>query len=364
MPRWAVLTLGLWAGAACSQDATERGSSLPWPAQPLLAAREPADNPSTAAKRSLGRVLFYDPLLSADRATACVTCHSEIWGLGDQLPRSVGVGGRGAIGPGRSGPHMTRRNAPTLWNLAQRSALFWDGRADSLEAQVFFPLENADELAREPDALVDELAGHSGYAELFRAAFPEEDQPVSRDTLAKALASFMRGYVSDRAPYDQFLAGDELALDASDHRGIQLFAELECNGCHVPPRFESDRYADRAVPNPEGIADDGRGELPEHAAERGKFRVPTLRNVRETGPYFHNGSVASFEAAVQHEVDQQLEQLARAPLSAAEMSDLVSFLRRALTDTSRDQHPPPALPSGLPLPLDNERILRGGSVDP
>jgi cytochrome c peroxidase len=357
MQRAVVLTL--LALCACTEDVPARGWDLPWQAQPLTAAAEPADNPSSPAKRLLGRALFYDPLLSADRATACVTCHSELWGLGDQLARSVGVGGRGAIGPGREGPHMTRRNAPALWNLSQRSAFFWDGRADSLEAQIFFPLENQDELARDPDALIAELAANSGYAELFQAAFPDVAQPISRDTLAKALASFMRGYVSDRAPYDQFLAGDELALDAADRKGLDLFAELDCQSCHVPPRFESDSYADRAVPNPEAIADDGRGELPEHARERGRFRVPTLRNVRETGPYFHNGAVASLEEAVQHEVDRQLERTARAQLTAAEMRDLVGFLRRALTDTTREQHPPSSLPSGLTPPLDNERILRG-----
>lgn len=359
--RSTVFALGLWAWVGCGQEPSVSTPALPWPAQPLLAAADPADNPRSEAKRLLGRALFYDPLLSRDRATACVTCHSEIWGLGDQLPRSVGVDGRGAVGPGRVGPHMTRRNSPTLWNLAQRSALFWDGRSASLEEQVFFPLESEEELAREPDGLIADLIANAGYVELFGAAFPDEEQPVTRETLAKAIATFVRAYVSDRAPYDQYLAGDELALNAADLRGLNLFAELDCHSCHVPPRFESDRYFDRAVPNPEEIADDGRGELPELAEERGRFRVPTLRNVRETGPYFHNGAVASFEAAVQHEVDRQLEQVARAPLTEAEMRDLMSFLRRALSDTTRDQHPPATLPSGFALPLDNERILRGGS---
>jgi cytochrome c peroxidase len=309
----------------------------------------------------LGRSLFYDPLLSADRATACVTCHSELWGLGDQLPRSVGIDGRGAIGPGRTGPHMTRRNAPALWNLAQRDAYFWDGRAATLEAQVFFPLENPDELARDPDALIADLDANASYVALFREAFPEEAEPVTRETLARALATFMRAYVSDHAPYDQFLAGDLLALDAQDQRGWRLFNELGCQDCHVPPRFESDRYADRSVPNPEGIADEGRFEISADESERGAFRVPTLRNARETSPYFHNGAVRDFDAAIQHEVDQQIQLGLRAPLSSAEFSDLSKFLRRALTDTSREQYPPPTLPSGLSLPLDGDRLLRGGT---
>ncbi|HKU44217.1 MAG TPA: hypothetical protein VJR89_38925, partial [Polyangiales bacterium] len=186
-------------------------------------------------------------------------------------------------------------------------------------------------------------------------------EAVSRENLAKALATFVRAYVSDRAPYDRYLAGDALALDATDLRGVRLFAELECHACHVPPRFESDRYADRGVPNPEGLDDEGRSEVTQRGADRGKFRVPTLRNTRESGPYFHNGSVASFADAVSHEVERQLQSVARAPLTASELSDLTSFLRRALTDTTRDQHPPATLPSGLPLPPDDTRFLRGGS---
>jgi cytochrome c peroxidase len=326
----------------------------------LAPARYPADNPPSEAKRLLGRALFYDPILSADRATACVTCHSEIWGLGDQLPRSVGVDGRGAIGPGRVGPHMTRRNAQPLWNLAQRSVFFWDGRADSLEAQLFFPLQSPDELARDPDALLADLAGIDAYVELFRDAFPDQAEPLTRDSFAKALATFVRAYVSDHAPYDQYLAGDALALDAQDQRGLRWFRELGCAECHVPPRFESDRYESRGVPNPEGIADDGRYEQSGDEGERGAFRVPMLRNARETGPYFHNGSVADFDAAIQHEVDLQVRLGLRGALSSAEFADLSKFLRRALTDTSREQHPPDALPSGLSLPLDGDRLLRGG----
>src|SRR5690606_18127341 len=131
-----------------------------------------------------------DPVLSADRATACVTCHSEIWGLGDQLPRSVGVGGVGAIGPGRVGPHRTRRNAQTLWNLAYRESFFWDGSTDSLEAQVFFPLENAEELARDPDDVIAELRHVEAYVQLFREAFPGREPAVSKDTFAEALSVF------------------------------------------------------------------------------------------------------------------------------------------------------------------------------
>jgi cytochrome c peroxidase len=332
---------------------------LPWPALTLGAAPFPADNPPSEEKRLLGRELFYDPILSRDRATACVTCHSEIWGLGDQLQLSVGIDGVGRIGPGRVGSHVTRRNAQPLWNLAYRTSLFWDGRAESLEAQVFFPVENPDELARDPDALIADLAQIPAYVARFRAAFPDAEPAVSRDTFAKALASFMRAYVSDRATYDQFVAGDPRALDARDLRGLALFAELRCHDCHVPPRFDSDLFVDRHLPKLAGSEDDGRFEQTGDERDRDAYRVPTLRNARETGPYFHNGAIASFEAAIEHEVDEQLSLTGHPALSDAELNDLTSFLRRALSDTSRNQFPPASVPSGLSIPSDGDRFLRG-----
>src|SRR6185295_14401312 len=109
---------------------------LPWPALAMSRAPEPADNPGTPAKIALGELLFYDPILSTDKAVACVTCHSEIWGMADGLALSVGVDGTGPAGPGREGPTVTRRNAATLWNVAYRPLLFADGRTASLEEQV------------------------------------------------------------------------------------------------------------------------------------------------------------------------------------------------------------------------------------
>jgi cytochrome c peroxidase len=256
---------------------------------------------------------------------------------------------------------MTRRNAQALWNVGLKESLFWDGREASLEAQALRPLEAPDELNRDPAEVVGELAGIPAYVALFEQAFPGEARPVTRENMARALATFVRAYESRHAPYDQYLRGDTLALSAQDLRGMALFAELACQSCHVPPRFESETYANRHVPNPEGIADEGRFEHTKVLADRGRFRVPTLRNARETGPFFHNGALASFEDAVRHEVSEQVEAGVREPLSQAELTDLITFLRRALVDTSRQQHPPESVPSGLTIPLDGDRLLRGGS---
>ncbi len=333
---------------------------LPWPAQPLGPVPYPEDDPPSEAKRLLGRLLFYDPILSSDQATACVSCHSEIWGLGDQLPRAVGVDGKGAIGPGRVGPNMTRRNSQPLWNLGYRREFFWDGRSDSLEHQVFFPLEAREELNRAMAEVIADLNAIPQYQALFREAFPGVEPAISETTFARALATFVRAYVADRTAYDRYLAGEPRALSAQDLRGAHLFAELGCHECHEPPRFESDRYYDRRVPNPEGIEDLGRFEFTGVEADRGTFRVPTLRNARKSGPYFHNGAVRLFEEAVAHEVAEQVALGRRGPLTEDELADLLSFLRRSLTDVSRLQHPPKSVPSGLAIPPDGDLLLRGG----
>ena len=333
---------------------------LPWPAQALGPAPFPEEDPPSEAKRLLGRLLFYDPILSSDHATACVSCHSEIWGLGDQLARSVGVDGKGAIGPGRVGPNMTRRNSQHLWNLAYRREFFWDGRSDSLEHQVFFPLEAPEELNRAPADVVADLNAIPEYQTLFREAFPGVEPAISETTFSRALATFVRAYVADRTSYDRYVAGASSALSAQDLRGALLFAELGCHECHEPPRFESDRYYDRHVPNPEGIEDLGRFEFTGVEADRGAFRVPTLRNARDTGPYFHNGAIRLFEEAIAHEVAEQVALGYRGPLTQDEFADLMSFLRRSLADVSRQQHPPKSVPSGLAIPLDGDLLLRGG----
>src|SRR5690606_3483566 len=123
------------SGPSPAPEVPYDGPPIPWDYAPFPAIVDPADNPSTPEQVELGRLLFYDPILSRDRKVACATCHSEIWGMGDGLALSVGVDGVGPTGPGRDGPNKTRRNSMTLWNVGLREALFWDGRAGLLEEQ-------------------------------------------------------------------------------------------------------------------------------------------------------------------------------------------------------------------------------------
>jgi cytochrome c peroxidase len=346
-----VLALGALAvGCGDNQAAPGAETPMPWAREPLPPVPVPDGNPMTEAKLHLGGLLFHDPILSSDREVACVTCHGQIWGLSDGLPRSVGVGGEGPAGTGREGPNMTRRNSQTLWNTAYRERLFWDGRASSLEDQVRFPIESPVELDRPVPDVVADLAAIPEYVELFAAAFPGEAQPVTAENLARALAAFERTLVSNRSPYDAYLAGDAGALSENQVRGMFLMAEVGCAGCHTPPFFASERFEDVGVPGDPALADEGRFEITGDEADRRKFRVPTLRNLRTSGPYFHDGSEPDLVAACDHGASR--------PLAADELEAIAEFIEKGLHDESADPPRAVTVPSGLPVPLDGYSIPR------
>lgn len=355
----AALLLGssLLGGCGDSEPAETAytGPPIPWAFAPFPKERAPKDNPTTPAKVELGRLLFYDPILSTDGLVACATCHSEIWGLSDGLPRSVGIGGVGATGPGRTGPNVTRRNAPTLWNVAHKKTLFWDGRASSLEEQALAPLADAKELGRDIGELVTALAAVNEYAERFAAAFPADSAPISGTNLARAIAAFERSFTSRLAPYDRYVAGDAGALDTESIRGMELFAEAKCATCHVPPLFDSPKFADRGV---ESEDDRGRGEITGAPADDGLFQVPTLRNTRDSEPYFHDGSTQDLRDAVEREVLLAASRGESRALAADEVDAIARFIDKALTDRTQEPHRPKTVPSGLPVPKDGFRIPR------
>jgi cytochrome c peroxidase len=318
---------------------------LPWPLTEFPPLPDIA-NGVPEARIHLGNLLFYDPILSADRETACATCHSEFWGMSDALPVAIGNGAGPLAGPGREGPNTLRRNSPALFNMAFRESLLWDGGATSLEEQALMPLRAADELGLDPDIAVAGLAAIPEYATLFAEAFPE-DPRVTEENLASALAAFQRTMVSDRSLYDAYARGQSAVLDEELVEGMFLFAEMRCSDCHTPPLFESEAYADRNVPRADDAQDGGRGEVTGRPEDVGKFRTPTLRNLFESEPYFHNGSVKALEDAVRHELEQS-----GLPFTDDEIRLITLFIKDALRDDSRSAVRPRSVPSGLPTPLD------------
>ncbi len=332
--------------AACDAEPGARANLPPWGE-----VTWPDSVPVDPMRADLGRLLFYDPVLGSDGETACATCHSELWGMSDGLPTSIGVGGGSLTGPGRKGDAVGTRNSPTLWNVVWRPALFWDGRETSLENQALFPMHSALELARDPDVVVSELASIDEYVALFAAAYGDpapHNGTVTVDRMKTALAEFQRTLIADRTSYDRWVAGDAGAMTDEMVRGMELFAALDCTSCHVPPTFESNTFHARIT-----SVDPGRIAVTNLESDRGAMRTPTLRNIRMSEPYFHNGSVASLEDAVRLEVAHTGE-----TLSDTELQALLAFLGRALVDRSREPFRPTQVPSGLPVPIDGFRVLR------
>ena len=273
----------------------------PWrPWRPLpTSAPSPADNPTTPAKAALGEMLFHDANLSRDRTQSCASCHDVRAAVGDDgLPRAIGVAGR----PGG-------RNAPTVFNAAFQKVLFWDGRASSLEEQAKGPLVHPLEMAMPDHAAVEaRVAENASYGAAFATAFGA-DAPMDIAHIVKAIAAYERTLITPDAPYDRFVRGEESALSRQQLRGMGLFQTVGCVRCHAGSNF-SDAAAPTSFSSPFRvfpIRDDARVRryrldedkgFAKADAQKGLWRVPSLRNVALTAPYFHNGAVDDLKEAV------------------------------------------------------------------
>jgi cytochrome c peroxidase len=294
----------------------------------------PEDNAFSPEREQLGRMLFFDPRLSGSKWISCATCHNPALAWGDGLPLAIG-----------HGMQQLGRRTPTILNLAWAPALFWDGRAETLEEQALGPVAAAGEMNLDLDEMVARLQKIDGYAPHFAKAYPGEG--ISAPTVAKAIATFERGIVSAPAPFDRWVEGDDRAISASAKRGFELFTDkARCSQCHAGWRFTNDSFHDIGV---EGT-DEGRAAvLPFIKEAKHAFKTPTLRNVARRAPYMHNGSAATLEDVV--DLYERGGNVRRPSLSSEitpleltpqEKRDLVAFM---LTLTSEDAEVRvPALP--------------------
>jgi cytochrome c peroxidase len=250
----------------------------------------PAETPDATeqARIDLGKILFFDKRLSTNGDTSCNSCHALDAAGSDGKATSTGTLGK----PGT-------RNAPTVYNSAWHVAMFWDGRAATLEEQAGGPLLNPNEMGMlKPAAVATVLRSIPGYVTAFAKAYPEDAQPVDFTHATRAIASFERQLVTP-ARWDAFLRGDKAAITSEEIEGLKVFADVGCVQCHTGELLGGSMFQKVGLVEPwPNQADPGRFQVTHLETDRMVFKVPSLRNVVNTGPYFHDGSVTDLRRAV------------------------------------------------------------------
>ena len=336
---------------------------------PLMPIRD--NNPMTSKKEQLGKLLYFDPLLSGDNNMSCAHCHHPDLGFTDNRALSIGHGGSG-IGKSRTGGTVLRRNSPTIWNAGYNHKQYWDGRADDLEEQASFPIQDKNEMAQDKNELIKELKNIPEYVQLFNEAFKNDDSSNSLtfENVTYAIAAFERTITANNTRFDKYSRGDHLALSKSERRGLNLFRSLKtrCFECHNFPTFNNPDFKAIGVPQAKNSKPDlGRFEIAGKGYENA-FKVPTLRNIALTAPYMHNGIFETLDEVVDFYAggggrahgfkDSQLDdKIRKFDLSQEERKDLVAFMH-ALTDESNKPAIPNRVPSSLPVvpAIDNESL--------
>lgn len=337
--------VALGAGASCKPRAemtTTTSSSLPGgpgvsfdplllaPFQPVPSIADTRENPLTEDKVALGRMLYFDARLSKNQDVSCETCHRlNEYGI-DNEPTSTGH--RGQRGT---------RNAPTVYNAAIHFRQFWDGRAPTVEEQAKGPMTNPVEMAMPNETrIVETLRSMPGYVDAFRKAFPGESDPVTVDNAAKAIGAFERKLLTP-SRWDDFLKGERSALHADEIAGLRRFVEVGCQTCHFGPGMGGGMFQKFGLVMPWRDARDlGRFELTKQDSDRMVFKVPSLRNVEKTAPYYHDGSVATLDEAVRLMGRHQLG----IELSATDIGSIVTFLKSMTGPLPLAYIAPPTLP--------------------
>ncbi|MED5606710.1 MULTISPECIES: cytochrome-c peroxidase [unclassified Pseudomonas] len=296
-----------------------------------------------AAQVELGRQLFFEPRLSASHVISCNTCHNIGTGGADNVPASSGhAWQKGA------------RNSPTVFNAVFNVAQFWDGRAKDLEEQAKGPVQNPVEMHNTPKNVEAALKSMPEYVAAFGKAFPGDKQAVSFDNMARALQAFESTLITPDSRFDQYLKGDDKALDAKEKKGLQAFMSAGCISCHNGVNLGGQAYFPFGlVKKPDASilpsGDKGRFAVTKTQNDEYVFRAAPLRNVALTAPYFHSGQVWDLEEAVTIMGTAQLGK----QLDAGEVGDIVAFLKTVTGKQPQVQYPllPPSTAT-TPRPVD------------
>jgi cytochrome c peroxidase len=300
---------------------------------PLPEEFQSKSNPITPAKIKLGRMLYYDARLSLDGSTSCNSCHDlSHYGV-DHQPTSDGVHGQ----------HGTR-NSPTVYNAAGQFVQFWDGRAADVEEQAKGPVLNPVEMGmKSPQAVKAVLKSIPGYRVAFERAFPGQADPVTFNNMAKAVGAFERRLVTP-SRWDAFLRGDREAITPEEQEGFRTFVAAGCSTCHAGALVGGESYQKLGVAKTYPDASDkGRYDVTKNATDEFVFKVPSLRNVAETAPYYHNGKVANLDEAVAQMEEYEMGKT----LSPAEVKSIVCWLKTLTGSIPREYIRQPKLPSSV-----------------
>jgi cytochrome c peroxidase len=276
----------------------------------------------TPEKIELGKMLYFDKRVSKDGTISCATCHDPKRGWAEDEPTSTGIRGQ------KGG-----RNAPTVINAAYATSQFWDGRAATLEEQAVGPVANPIEMGSSMPAVVEKLSKIPEYQERFQKVF---GTGVTEKGFAQAIAAFERTIVSGDSAYDRFKAGDKKALSGAQKRGLKVFEKAGCANCHSPPLFSDYDFHNAGVDAGKPKPDEGRKMVTKKDEDTGAFRVPSLRDVAKTAPYFHDGSARTLEEAValmaaggkdNPHRSSDFDPVREAKLTSKDQKDLVEFLK-------------------------------------
>lgn len=332
--RYTYIIMLVTLAAACDRETPTASSPFSQPDHFPAATYTFENNPFTESGFALGRMLFYDPIMSADSTVACVNCHLQAVAFSDPA-HAISVGIDERIGT---------RNAPPIFNLAFRSSFFWDGGVTHIDFIPLNAITNENELAESVAHLVEKLQRHDDYPGRFKKAFGSDS--VTSQHMLFALSQFTASMVSATSRYDDYVTGQEDALTAQEIRGLGLFTE-KCASCHTPPLFTNDQYANNGLDEEGTWQDDGRAIITAYAKDRGKFKVPSLRNIALTDPYMHDGRYHTLAQVLTHyqqtvKISGTLDPLLLngdtpgISMTDDDKEDLIAFLH-TLTDTAFKQ---------------------------